>query len=206
MQRSSDSDEGPGRGYVLRLAGSMTAFAPQEWSTLQGTQRGDADYNPFVSHAFLGALEESGCATARTGWAGAHLRLEDADGTLIGAVPCYRKTHSQGEYVFDHGWADAFERAGGSYYPKLQVSVPFTPATGPRLLYGPTGAPEATRAYLAAALKAACDQIGTSSAHVTFAAQPDLEALTDSSSTSTMMGSAATTISSPRLPRASARP
>ena len=70
----------------------------------------------------------------KTGWQGHHLRLEDADGTLLGAVPCYVKSHSQGEYVFDHGWADAFERAGGRYYPKLQASVPFTPATGPRLL------------------------------------------------------------------------
>ena len=94
-------------------------------------------YNPFLSFDFLRSLEESGCATARTGWRASHLRLEDAAGRLLGAVPCYLKSHSQGEYVFDHGWADAFERAGGRYYPKLQVSVPFTPATGPRLLDPP---------------------------------------------------------------------
>src|SRR3979411_3475295 len=90
-------------------------------------------YNPFVSHAFFSALESSGSACARTGWGPRHL-LARLDGALAGIVPCYLKSHSQGEYVFDRGWADAYERAGGRYYPKLQASVPFTPATGPRLL------------------------------------------------------------------------
>ena len=90
-------------------------------------------YNPFVSHAFFSALEASGSACARTGWGPRHL-LARLDGEIAGIVPCYLKSHSQGEYVFDRGWADAYERAGGRYYPKLQVSVPFTPATGPRLL------------------------------------------------------------------------
>ena len=90
-------------------------------------------YNPFVSHAFLSAVEKSGSATIRTGWGPRHL-VAKIDGKVAGVVPCYLKSHSQGEYVFDRGWADAFERAGGRYYPKLQVSVPFTPATGPRLL------------------------------------------------------------------------
>ena len=90
-------------------------------------------YNPFVSHAFFSGLEASGSACARTGWGPRHL-LARLDGEIAGIVPCYLKSHSQGEYVFDRGWADAYERAGGRYYPKLQVSVPFTPATGPRLL------------------------------------------------------------------------
>src|SRR3984957_16803157 len=90
-------------------------------------------YNPFVSHAFFSAAEASGSACARTGWGPRHL-LARRDGVIAGIVPCYLKSHSQGEYVFDRGWADAYERAGGSYYPKLQASVPFTPATGPRLL------------------------------------------------------------------------
>src|ERR1700754_999017 len=90
-------------------------------------------YNPFVSHAFFSALEESGSACARTGWGPRHL-VAKLDGAIAGIVPCYLKSHSQGEYVFDRGWADAYERAGGRYYPKLQASVPFTPATGPRLL------------------------------------------------------------------------
>ena len=90
-------------------------------------------YNPFVSHAFFAAAEASGSACARTGWGPRHL-LARLDGKIAGIVPCYLKSHSQGEYVFDRGWADAYERAGGRYYPKLQASVPFTPATGPRLL------------------------------------------------------------------------
>ena len=90
-------------------------------------------YNPFVSHAFFSALEASGSAGARTGWGPRHL-VARLDGAIAGIVPCYLKSHSQGEYVFDRGWADAYERAGGRYYPKLQASVPFTPATGPRLL------------------------------------------------------------------------
>jgi predicted N-acyltransferase len=90
-------------------------------------------YNPFISHAFFSALEASGSACARTGWGPRHL-LARLDGAIAGIVPCYLKSHSQGEYVFDRGWADAYERAGGRYYPKLQVSVPFTPAAGPRLL------------------------------------------------------------------------
>src|SRR5437762_1716646 len=94
----------------------------------------DQAYNPFISHAFLSALETSGSATARTGWQPQHLVAEAENGAVLGAVPAYLKSHSRGEYVFDAGWADAYERAGGSYYPKVQVSVPFTPATGRRLL------------------------------------------------------------------------
>ena len=122
-------------GLAVGIAASVGAFTRAEWDGLGGTTRGDpAGYNPFLSYDFLTILEESGCAVPRTGWQGQHLRLEDASGALLGAVPCYAKSHSQGEYVFDHGWADAFERAGGRYYPKLQASIPFTPVTGPRLL------------------------------------------------------------------------
>ena len=91
-------------------------------------------HNPFISHAFLSSLEVSNSATARTGWAPQHLAAQDERGQVLGVAPCYLKSHSRGEYVFDRGWAEAFERAGGDYYPKLQVSVPFTPATGRRLL------------------------------------------------------------------------
>ena len=93
--------------------------------------------NPFISHDFLSSLESSLSVGARTGWQPRHLLAEDANGVLLGAAPTYVKTHSRGEYVFDAGWAEAFERAGGDYYPKLQVSVPFTPVTGPRLLARP---------------------------------------------------------------------
>jgi predicted N-acyltransferase len=127
-----------------------------------------ATFDPFVSHAFLAALEASRSACARTGWQPRHLVLEDAAGTVLGVTPCYLKSHSRGEYVFDHGWADAYERAGGRYYPKLQVSVPFTPATGRRLLVAPGPRADVARAALADGLVALCRHEGASSAHVTF--------------------------------------
>src|SRR5574339_197120 len=109
--------------------------------------RGNAP-NPFVSHEFLSSLEASGSVGGRTGWQPRHLLAEDAAGELLGAAPCYVKMHSRGEYVFDHSWAEAFERAGGDYYQKLQVAVPFTPVTGPRLLARPGLQAEAVRGAL----------------------------------------------------------
>jgi predicted N-acyltransferase len=129
-------------------------------------------YNPFVSHAFLSALEESGSACARTGWGPRHL-VAKLDGAIAGIVPCYLKSHSQGEYVFDRGWADAYERAGGRYYPKLQASVPFTPATGPRLLVRDGVDQERIAEALAAGLMALCDATEASSVHVTFARESE---------------------------------
>ena len=129
-------------------------------------------YNPFVSHDFLWSLEEAGCAVPKTGWGGRHLLLHGADGTLLGAVPCYLKSHSQGEYVFDHSWADAFERAGGRYYPKLQVSVPFTPASGPRLLIRPD-APDMTGQALIQGLGSLARLTEASSVHATFLTESD---------------------------------
>ncbi|HZT25622.1 MAG TPA: GNAT family N-acetyltransferase [Pseudolabrys sp.] len=124
--------------------------------------------NPFVTHAFLSSLEESKSVGPRTGWQPNHMLAEDAAGHLLGCAPCYVKSHSRGEYVFDHGWADAFERAGGAYYPKLQVAVPFTPVTGPRLLTRPEAHAEAVRRGLADALARITTDNGLSSAHVTF--------------------------------------
>jgi hypothetical protein len=129
-------------------------------------------YNPFVSYAFFSALEASGSACARTGWGPRHL-LARLDGAIVGVVPCYLKSHSQGEYVFDRGWADAYERAGGRYYPKLQVSVPFTPATGPRLLIREGVDHERIRSALASGLVALCGMTKASSVHVTFAREAE---------------------------------
>jgi len=129
-------------------------------------------YNPFVSHAFFLAAEDSGSAIARTGWLPRHL-VAKADGKIAGIVPCYLKSHSQGEYVFDRGWADAYERAGGRYYPKLQASVPFTPATGPRLLIRDGVDREEIGSALATGLVALCGVSKASSAHVTFAREAD---------------------------------
>ncbi|MBN9243327.1 MAG: GNAT family N-acetyltransferase [Mesorhizobium sp.] len=164
--------------YAVRIAAGIGAFTREEWDSFGGTTKtSTSGYNPFLSFDFLSALEDSGCAVRQTGWQGHHLRLETGGGRLLGALPCYAKSHSQGEYVFDHGWADAFERAGGNYYPKLQCSVPFTPVTGPRLLVR-QGEDEATvKAGLAAALKTVTDRLGVSSAHVTFAPQGDIPTL-----------------------------
>jgi uncharacterized protein len=129
-------------------------------------------YNPFVSHAFFLAAEDSGSAIARTGWLPRHL-VAKVGGTIAGIVPCYLKSHSQGEYVFDRGWADAYERAGGRYYPKLQASVPFTPATGPRLLIRDGVDREQIGSALATGLTALCGISKASSAHVTFARESD---------------------------------
>ncbi|WEK49530.1 MAG: GNAT family N-acetyltransferase [Candidatus Kaistia colombiensis] len=136
-------------------------------------------YNPFISYDFLHALEESGSATGRTGWQARHLVLDGEDGRPVGIVPCYQKPHSMGEYVFDQGWADAYDRAGGRYYPKLQVSVPFTPATGRRLLTR-ADAPPAARELLVAGLLELCRQLRTSSIHATFLEEPDADLLDDS--------------------------
>jgi predicted N-acyltransferase len=133
--------------------------------------------NPFTSHEFLHALEVSKSATGRTGWLPQHLLVETGQGEIIGAAPCYLKSHSRGEYVFDWGWADAYERAGGSYYPKLQVSVPFTPATGTRLLARADADAAQVRSALAAGLAELCRLREASSAHVTFMTQPEWELL-----------------------------
>ncbi|MFI4960532.1 MAG: GNAT family N-acetyltransferase [Hyphomicrobiales bacterium] len=138
--------------------------------------RGQVD-NPFISNDFLSALEASFSVGPRTGWQPRHLLAESANGTLLGAAPCYVKSHSRGEYVFDHGWAEAFERAGGDYYPKLQVAVPFTPVTGPRLLARPGPLAQAVRGALADALVEITTASELSSAHVTFLTEPEWRAL-----------------------------
>ena len=136
-------------------------------------------YNPFLSHDFLWSLEESGSATRKTGWLGQHLVLDGADGKPAAIMPCYLKSHSMGEYVFDHGWADAYERAGGHYYPKLQAAVPFTPVTGRRLLVRPCGDAADKRALLAAAGTTLTEKLGVSSLHVTFATEAEQRILAE---------------------------
>jgi predicted N-acyltransferase len=154
-----------------RILDGMSGIAPAAWDALANPPGGR--FNPFLTHAFLSALEESDSATARTGWQPAHILVEQA-GHAIAAAPMYVKSHSYGEYVFDHGWAQAFERAGGEYYPKLQVTVPFTPATGPRLL---TGGDVAALEPLARAMMALAQKLQVSSLHITFAPQEEAEAL-----------------------------
>ena len=116
---------------TLQLHPGIAEIGPEDWDACAGPD------NPFVSHAFLSALEDSGSAGPRTGWLPQHASLRDAAGRVVAVAPMYAKSHSYGEYVFDHGWANAYNRSGGDYYPKLQVAVPFSPVPGPRLLRRP---------------------------------------------------------------------
>src|SRR6202142_4323317 len=155
---------------IQSLDGLDTLASPN--AAAQSCAGSASGYNPFVSHEFFSALEASGSACARTGWGPRHL-LARLDGAIAGIVPCYLKSHSQGEYVFDRGWADAYERAGGRYYPKLQASVPFTPATGPRLLIRQGVDADVIGTALAGGLVALCEATKASSAHVTFAREAE---------------------------------
>jgi uncharacterized protein len=147
-----------GEAVVAHVGDAVAGFAAADWDRCAGTD------DPFLGHAFLSALEESGSATAGTGWRPLPIAIDGADGRPDAVLPAYLKSHSQGEYVFDHGWADAYQRAGGAWYPKLQIAVPFTPVPGRRLL--------ARNAALAPALIAAAERLvdanGLSSAHATF--------------------------------------
>lgn len=145
---------------------------PDDQAISQGTP-----YNPFISYDFLSSLELSKSAVARAGWQPQHLLIENGDGTAAAVAPTYLKAHSRGEYVFDRGWAEAYERAGGNYYPKVQVSVPFTPATGRRLLVRPGPQADEMRTALAAGLIALCRERDASSAHVTFMPEAEWEHL-----------------------------
>ncbi|MBQ0824347.1 N-acetyltransferase [Microvirga sp. HBU67558] len=166
--------------FQAKIAQGLKLVPAADWDAcaLDTGSGHDDPFNPFLSHAFLSALEDSGCVGGRSGWAPVHVLIEDEADKLLGAAPCYLKSHSMGEYVFDHSWADAYTRAGGRYYPKLQVAVPFTPVTGPRLLVpdGPRSAE--IRSALIAGLRALRDQTGASSIHATFLQEADLQALT----------------------------
>ena len=154
---------------TLTLHAKIAEIDAADWDACAG------EGNPFVSHAFLSTMEDSGSANARTGWLPQHAVLRTEDQHIVAIAPMYAKSHSYGEYVFDHGWANALERAGKRYYPKLQAAVPFSPVPGPRLLRRPDGGvPVAT---MANALEQACDSLGLSSAHVTFCTRDEWEGL-----------------------------
>ncbi|MCK0127086.1 GNAT family N-acetyltransferase [Erythrobacter sp. F6033] len=153
----SDTDP-PNSELTVRLAPSVGSFGREEWNALDKTG------NPFVSHEFLTAMEDSGSVGEGTGWDPVPIVITDDAGQLLAAMPSYAKGHSQGEYVFDHSWADALHRAGGQYYPKLQIAAPFTPASGPRLLLSD----DALAPHLLKGAEAVCLQNNLSSAHATF--------------------------------------
>ena len=172
----------------VRIARSMAEIDADQWNACANPHQNAPEtafdaldpqrerYNPFIAHAFLKALEDSGSATARAGWAPSHVLVED-DGMLVAAAPAYIKSHSMGEYVFDHSWADAYERAGGRYYPKIQVSAPFTPAQGRRLLVAPGERADVAEKALIAGLRALREKAGASSIHVTFPMKSEWETL-----------------------------
>jgi hypothetical protein len=162
-------DGGP--SLTVETLPGLSGIARAEWDACANPQ--GAPYDPFLSWDFLQALEESGCATEATGWRPLHLVLRAPDRAALGVAPAYLKAHSYGEYVFDHGWANAFERAGGEYYPKLLCAAPFTPVTGRRLLSTDPAGPAA----LAGALAELARRGGLSSAHVNFADEADAPVL-----------------------------
>ena len=154
-------------GMKIEIIASMGHVRAADWDSCANPS--GSPFNPFISHAFLYALEKSNSAVSKTGWLGQHLLLKDEAERVKGVVPSYLKSHSMGEYVFDHAWADAFHRAGGRYYPKLQVAVPFTPVTGPRLL-----APSREqRSLLLSGLRQLARDRDASSVHITFMPEED---------------------------------
>jgi predicted N-acyltransferase len=161
--------DGEGTSYTLKVVSRLGAIGAEAWDACAGPD------NPFVSYAFLSALEDSGSANARAGWKPQHLTLVEGSGRIVACAPLYLKSHSQGEYVFDHGWADAYERAGGRYYPKLQCAVPFSPVPGPRLLLRPDAPAEAARLLIGGMVELA-RQLEVSSLHVTFPSEPQWQA------------------------------
>lgn len=157
----------------IRMIERLSEVSPADWNAVANPE--GAPYDPFLSWEFLDALETTGCAVEETGWGPRHLIAEDEDGRIVGALPLYLKGHSQGEYVFDHAWADALERAGGRYYPKLLTAIPFTPATGRRIL----SADPAVCAKLVDAAGHVADEWGVSSWHVLFPTQAQKDSLTE---------------------------
>ncbi|MEM6615579.1 MAG: peptidogalycan biosysnthesis protein, partial [Pseudomonadota bacterium] len=170
---------------VVRVHSAIEDIGLESWNACaflskEEKKRGRPD-NPFTDYRFLHALEASGSARAETGWYPQHLAVEDENGTVLAVMPAYAKSHSQGEYIFDHAWADAFERAGGRYYPKLLSAVPFTPVTGPRLLVGPDKKGRTDKANaLITGIAGVVERLDISSAHINFASEADATHLTDS--------------------------
>src|SRR4051812_36751691 len=166
-RRLMDGSRGP---LTIEVVDKLSAIDPAAWDACAGSA------NPFVRYCFLRLLEDSKSVGGKSGRSARHLVARDDTGTLVGAVPMYMKAHSYGEYVFDQGWAQAYERAGGRYFPKLLVAVPFTPVTGPRLLVRPD-APEGTTEALAEALEQIATDSGMSSLHMNFPTEDEYRRL-----------------------------
>ncbi|MEQ9448044.1 MAG: peptidogalycan biosysnthesis protein, partial [Rhodospirillaceae bacterium] len=165
---------------TIRVLPCIHEAEADQWDLCAGLNA--PDHNPFVRHAFFSALEDSGSTNAETGWHPQHVVIEDDQGAMLACAPLYLKGHSYGEYVFDWGWADAYERAGGRYYPKLQCAVPFTPATGPRLMVRPgldgELAADLRRGLLSGMVELA-QRLKVSSLHITFPTAEEYGLMTD---------------------------
>jgi len=155
----------------LTVLASIAEIAAGDWDACAGAD------NPFAAHAFIAALEQSRSAAGETGWLPRHLVARAADGRVVAVAPLYLKSHSYGEYVFDWGWAEAYHRAGGRYYPKLQCAIPFTPVTGPRLMVRPGEDSDGLRRLLAAGMVEVAKKVGASSVHITFPTEDEYHAL-----------------------------
>jgi predicted N-acyltransferase len=160
--------------FTLQVHDTLSAIGREAWEAC-AAPTGD----PFVSFDFLHACEASGSAVPRAGWAGRHLTLRDPDDRVLGVMPLWLKGHSQGEYVFDHSWAEAYQRAGGRYYPKLLSAVPFTPATGPRLLVHPDADAATVRQTLIQGALTLCERLDLSSLHVNFPTEAEWRQMGD---------------------------
>jgi predicted N-acyltransferase len=156
---------------AVRVHGRIKEIGREAWDAC-ASESGSSP-NPFICYDFLDVLEESGCAVERTGWGPRHISVEDEAGAIAGVMPLYLKSHSQGEYIFDHAWAEAYERAGGDYYPKLQCASPFSPVTGPRMLARADADADAARRVLLGGALTVCERSGASSLHVTFPDERD---------------------------------
>jgi predicted N-acyltransferase len=156
---------------AVRVAGRIAEIGREAWDACADNP--DYSGNPFIRFDFLNALEVSESAVERTGWGPRHLVVDDAAGRVAAVMPLYIKSHSQGEYIFDHAWADAYERAGGRYYPKLLSAAPFVPATGPRLLVrSDVDLDEARRLLLSGGL-AFCERMGASGLNLNFVTEDE---------------------------------
>lgn len=161
--------------YTHHILKSLSEISAASWNSCAYNEQ--THHNPFLSHQFLSALEDSGCTTADTGWQPQHVVIRDAESKVVGIMPLYLKSHSYGEYVFDHAWANAYQNAGGRYYPKLQSAIPFTPVTGPRIAVHPDAQKNEVQQEIVAAAVSLAETFNVSSLHVTFTEQQNCQFL-----------------------------
>ncbi|KAJ0561291.1 putative peptidogalycan biosysnthesis/recognition, acyl-CoA N-acyltransferase [Helianthus annuus] len=173
------ADTEKAKTVTVSVVSSILEVPSSGWDACCLDTTGPEQFNPFLSHGFLSSLEESGSAVKETGWLPRHIVAQDEDNNILGVIPLYLKSHSYGEYVFDHSWADAYYRYGSRYYPKLQCCVPFTPVPGPRILLRNTSYKDQVFDILVSAMKELANKFQVSSLHITFSTENEWRALKD---------------------------